>query len=205
MFKKVIYLILGISLYSCSAPSLYQPSLLYNKEGYTETMITATSYQIKFKGNDSSNFERVNDFALLRAAEITRQHGFHYFLVVTHKNHSIQENRRVNMRKSTTVVHTFYKNKNIDMCRIVKNGTIEYVKMSQMKDTRMMQKHKSTTGNTYIETEWGNYVNEFVIKKPVSTLFIIFINDTKIVDRNIRKVNNTIERIISKYQLKLTT
>jgi hypothetical protein len=49
--------------------------------GYTETVVTPDVFKVSFAGNWHTPDQRAKDFALLRAAELVRVHGFNYFAV----------------------------------------------------------------------------------------------------------------------------
>jgi len=50
--------------------------------GYTDTQLGENIFQVSFRGNGYTPSERAADFALLRAAEVTMENGFRYFVVV---------------------------------------------------------------------------------------------------------------------------
>jgi len=50
--------------------------------GYSETQLAPDAFRITFSGNGFTSPERTQDFALLRAADLTLSHGFHYFAIV---------------------------------------------------------------------------------------------------------------------------
>jgi len=50
--------------------------------GYSDTQLAPDVFRITFKGNAYISKERTQDFALLRAAELTQQFGFKYFAIV---------------------------------------------------------------------------------------------------------------------------
>ncbi len=54
--------------------------------GYSETWSAPDSFRVTFQGNDHTTLERAKDFAMLRAAELTLQHGFTWFRVVNEEN-----------------------------------------------------------------------------------------------------------------------
>jgi hypothetical protein len=53
--------------------------------GFSETQLSANSFQIYFQGNGYTREERAEDFTLLRSAEISLEHGFPYFIIVDEK------------------------------------------------------------------------------------------------------------------------
>jgi hypothetical protein len=54
--------------------------------GYTETQLAPDAFRISFQGNGFTSSDRAQDFALLRAADVTLSHGFHYFGIVNEAN-----------------------------------------------------------------------------------------------------------------------
>ncbi len=56
--------------------------------GYSETRLGENILQVYFKGNSHTSWERVTDFSLLRAAELTLEKGFRYFLIVDSEDYS---------------------------------------------------------------------------------------------------------------------
>ena len=62
----------------CATP--YQASSF--RGGYSETHLATDVFRVYFRGNAYTSMERAQDFALLRAAELTTQYGFGYFAVI---------------------------------------------------------------------------------------------------------------------------
>jgi hypothetical protein len=44
--------------------------------GFSETQLSENMFQVYFRGNGYTREERVDDFALLRSAELAEEHGF---------------------------------------------------------------------------------------------------------------------------------
>jgi hypothetical protein len=63
--------------------------------GFEETQLAPDVFRVSFKGNKYTSADRVQDFALLRAAEITLTHNARYFAVVSSKDQT-QRNTYVN-------------------------------------------------------------------------------------------------------------
>jgi hypothetical protein len=57
-------------------------------KGFADSLIAADQFLVTFQGNGQTKPARANDFAMLRAAEITLQHGFNYFAVTDITNTS---------------------------------------------------------------------------------------------------------------------
>jgi hypothetical protein len=47
--------------------------------GYTETELADDQFRVVFRGSGYSRYEQANDFAMLRACELTLERGFKYF------------------------------------------------------------------------------------------------------------------------------
>jgi len=52
-------------------------------DGYSETQLSPTSFQVTFRGNTKTTPERAHDFALLRAAEIALSNKCAHFAVIS--------------------------------------------------------------------------------------------------------------------------
>lgn len=79
--KNFFLLLLAVLVSGCA--TAYGPSGFGG--GYTDTMLQADVFKVSFRGNGFTDAERVSDFALLRAAELTINHGFNYFIIVDNK------------------------------------------------------------------------------------------------------------------------
>jgi hypothetical protein len=62
----------------CATP--YRPAR--GGKGYEETRLAPDQFRVSFQGNGQTSSQQANDFALLRAAQLTLEHGFHYFAVI---------------------------------------------------------------------------------------------------------------------------
>jgi hypothetical protein len=60
-----------------AACTSYQPHSLSG--GFSETRLSATSFQVQFRGNSYTSAARVEKFMLRRAAELALENGFRYF------------------------------------------------------------------------------------------------------------------------------
>lgn len=66
---------------ACAAPTAYQPRT--DGEGYSEQRIEEDRYRVSFSGNSVTPRETVENAVLVRAAELTRRHGYDYFMVLS--------------------------------------------------------------------------------------------------------------------------
>lgn len=51
--------------------------------GYSETQLSENVFNVTFNGNGYTGKERASDFSLLRSAEIAKENGFRYFIIVS--------------------------------------------------------------------------------------------------------------------------
>ena len=81
MAPRIAFLLLTLLLASCTAPqpSLYQP--LAGRDGYAEESLGKGLYRVTFQGNGATSKERVQNYCLYRAAELTLQMGGDRFAV----------------------------------------------------------------------------------------------------------------------------
>lgn len=76
---RPIFAIVGIWALSACATG-YQPTGFTG--GFSEIPVAADAYQISVKGNGFTNSSRVNEMALLRGAELAKNNGYKYFVVL---------------------------------------------------------------------------------------------------------------------------
>ncbi len=70
------------ALAACAtAPTRYQPALTYNGVGFSEQQIESDRYRVTYRGGGGAPVAQVNDYALLRAADLTLGSGFDWFIV----------------------------------------------------------------------------------------------------------------------------
>lgn len=81
MITKTLFgAVLAASLAACATPTPYGP--IDGRYGYSDQRVEADRYRIAFSGNASTPRETVETFLLYRAAELTLENGYDYFLVV---------------------------------------------------------------------------------------------------------------------------
>lgn len=76
--RAVFLSALLICLASCATP--YQKTGMSG--GYSETQLGENIFRVNFQGNGYTKSERAEDFALLRSAELSLEHGFPYFIII---------------------------------------------------------------------------------------------------------------------------
>jgi len=84
-----------LALAACSHPTPYQAE--QDGRGFSDRAIEEDRYRVTFAGNFLTTRETVEDYLLFRAAEVTLQRGYDYFLVVDKDTE----------RKTTTFTHFF--------------------------------------------------------------------------------------------------
>lgn len=81
--NKLLVLALSLSLVACATvgPATYGPA---DKDGfgYEETKVESDRYRITYRGSGGMPPEQVEDYALLRAAELALADGYDWFRVV---------------------------------------------------------------------------------------------------------------------------
>ncbi|WP_240433581.1 CC0125/CC1285 family lipoprotein [Solimonas sp. K1W22B-7] len=66
-------------LAGCATTTPYQP--MKNGQGYGDQRIESNRYRVSFSGNSSTPRETVENYLLFRAAELTLQNGYDYFVM----------------------------------------------------------------------------------------------------------------------------
>ena len=70
-------------LAGCMTPTPYAPRTEGQRTGYTDRALTSTRYRVTFTGNSVTPRETVENYLLLRAAEVTRAAGYSIFMFDT--------------------------------------------------------------------------------------------------------------------------
>ena len=70
------------ALSACETPTVYQEATRPNAVGYSEQRIEPGRYRVTFQGGGGAPAQQVEDYALLRAAQVTLRDGFDWFRVV---------------------------------------------------------------------------------------------------------------------------
>jgi len=74
----------ALALSACASSTPYQPADNYGK-GFREQKLEGNRYRVTFEGNSLTDLETVGNYLLFRAAEVTVQRGFDYFVVADRK------------------------------------------------------------------------------------------------------------------------
>ncbi len=73
---------LGAALLLCSCAMPYQEATWYHG-GYSDLRIDSNTASVSFTGDVATPWQRVESFLIYRCAEITRQSGYDYFIIVS--------------------------------------------------------------------------------------------------------------------------
>lgn len=73
----------ALTLVACATATPYQPSAGgVNSYGFSDTKIETGKYRVNFRGNSSTERATVENYILLRAAELTLADGLGHFVVI---------------------------------------------------------------------------------------------------------------------------
>jgi hypothetical protein len=81
MIRTLVFAALASALAACATSTPYQPAS-DGGYGFSDQKIEDNKYRITFRGNSSTSREQVENALLYRAAELTVQNGFDYFVML---------------------------------------------------------------------------------------------------------------------------
>lgn len=96
--RTTILLAILTILLGCSTP--YQKD--GNLGGFSETQLGENAFKISFNGNAFTDKEKVADYTLLRSAEVTKENGYRYFVIVDSSEDSTLGTYTTPTRTTTT-------------------------------------------------------------------------------------------------------
>ncbi|ULQ47618.1 hypothetical protein JN531_004860 [Flagellatimonas centrodinii] len=76
---RILPLLAATTLAACATATPYQP--LTNGQGYADLRIEPNRHRVTFQGNSATERQTVENYLLLRAAELTIENGFDYFVM----------------------------------------------------------------------------------------------------------------------------
>ncbi|MGH1471668.1 MAG: CC0125/CC1285 family lipoprotein [Cellvibrionaceae bacterium] len=79
---KLSFLLLAVTLVACSSRPVYSPAEKSGNVGFYESKLTDDRYRVTFIGYPSTSGDDVQNYVLLRAAELTLQNNFDWFKVI---------------------------------------------------------------------------------------------------------------------------
>ncbi|MES1158800.1 MAG: hypothetical protein ABUL42_02790 [Terricaulis silvestris] len=83
MLRRLIPLLAAAALAACASAPTYMAAPGPNKAGYSETQIESNRYSVVYRAPGGADAHLIDDYALLRAAELTLQSGADWFVVVS--------------------------------------------------------------------------------------------------------------------------
>ena len=81
MKRRLVVLSLALALSACATPTVYQPAPGPNAVGFSEQRIEPGRYRVTFRGGGGAPGAEVDDYTLLRAAELTLRDGYDWFRI----------------------------------------------------------------------------------------------------------------------------
>jgi hypothetical protein len=81
--SAIVSIVAALALAACATATPYQP-LRGSAGGFAEQRIDADSYRVTFVGNDYTSRQKVENYLLFRAAELTVANGYDGFTLVHH-------------------------------------------------------------------------------------------------------------------------
>jgi len=72
----------GLILAACATPTPYKAADGNRDFGYSETRIETGKYRVTFRGNTNTDLSTVENYILLRAAELAVADGFGHFMIL---------------------------------------------------------------------------------------------------------------------------
>lgn len=81
--KRLLLSLLFIFLTGCATP--YKSNGIMG--GFSETQLSENVFKVSFRGNGYTSMERAEDFVLFRCAELSKQNGYNYFVIVDEKSY----------------------------------------------------------------------------------------------------------------------
>lgn len=76
-----------LALVSCATTPPYHPAQ-GNSAGYSDQQIEQNRYQVTFAGNSITSVQKVENYLLFRAAELTLQQGYDHFIIANRQTES---------------------------------------------------------------------------------------------------------------------
>lgn len=74
----------GMLTAACATQAPYQQRSNDDRYGYAETLVQPNRLRVTYNGDTLTPRETVETYLLYRSAEATLQHGFDYFVIVSH-------------------------------------------------------------------------------------------------------------------------
>lgn len=82
MKKFALTVLCALSFSACASLPIYHPASKIGASGFSDQKIDETHYRVAFQGDASTPRHRVEDYLLFRAAELTDEKGYDYFVII---------------------------------------------------------------------------------------------------------------------------
>ena len=83
MLRKLLLLSIAFTLSACATNYVKNSGGLFSGTGYQDIPIDSTTYRVVFYGSHgSTSLEQIDRYAFYRAAELTEEKGYDYFVIV---------------------------------------------------------------------------------------------------------------------------
>ena len=79
-FKLLAVSLVFLGLAGCASPTTYKPAENDRATGYSDQRLADNRFRVTFTGNSVTRRQTVENFLLLRSAEVTRDAGFAWFV-----------------------------------------------------------------------------------------------------------------------------
>jgi len=107
LIKLSFFLCLVFLFSACS--TTYKPYSSFTNDGYRETFFAPDIVSVSFLGNSNTSYEDVNDFVMLRSAELALENGYPYFEIIEKKDLTKQSVQTISGGSSKAVETTTQK------------------------------------------------------------------------------------------------
>ncbi len=101
--KKLFLVACTMLLAACGSTSGYKAAEIEGGTGYRETQIEGDRYRVTYRGTSLMSREKVETYLLYRAAELTLEKGFDYFITV-----KTDTDKKTSYRSKYPLHHPFY-------------------------------------------------------------------------------------------------
>lgn len=78
-FNRIALVSAFLALSSCTTPTPYQAAAPDHPLGYSDQRLADNRVRVTFRGNAATQRKQVEDYLLLRSAEVTREAGYSWF------------------------------------------------------------------------------------------------------------------------------
>jgi len=118
VYRYLLMLLSAFVFLGCS--TMYQPNSFTG--GYSETRLSENVFNVVFKGNRYTGWERASDFTLLRSAELTLNNDYKYFVIASSEKHADYSAYTTAKTYNTTFQASTYGNQTYGSANTISNG-----------------------------------------------------------------------------------